>query len=87
MLYAGITKTYNALVLLAIGAILINFLAILLNQGKCPLTTFAERLGSEKGSVTDIFLPGWIARNLFGISTVLFSTGLILLTFRYFTGL
>ena len=31
---------------------------------RCPMTTLAESLGAEKGSVTDIFLPRWFARNL-----------------------
>lgn len=31
---------------------------------RCPLTRLAERYGAEHGSVTDIFLPKWFARNL-----------------------
>ena len=84
VLYCGITKTYNWTLLLAIGAILIEGLALVLNHGRCPLTTLVEKYGAEKGSVTDIFLPGWIARNIFKGSTVLFSVGIILLAFRYF---
>ncbi|MFF1384563.1 hypothetical protein ACFVWT_13460 [Arthrobacter sp. NPDC058288] len=30
----------------------------------CPLTAVAKRLGDETGSVTDIYLPKWFARNL-----------------------
>jgi hypothetical protein len=30
----------------------------------CPLTSVARRLGDESGSVTDIYLPRWFARNL-----------------------
>ena len=84
ILYCGITKTYDWTLLLAISAILINGLALLLNHGRCPLTTLAEKQGAEKGSVTDIFLPQWIARNVFRVSTVLFSAELVLLAFRYF---
>ena len=84
ILYCGITKTYNWALLLAISAILIEGLALLLNQGRCPLTTFAEEHGAEKGSVTDIFLPAWIARNVFRISTVLFTAELVLLGIGYF---
>ena len=84
ILYCGITKTYNWALLLAISAILINGLALLLNHGRCPLTILAEKHGAEKGSVTDIFLPAWIARHLFRLSTVLFSTELVLLAFGYF---
>ena len=84
ILYCGITKTYNWALLLAISAIFIEGLALLLNHGRCPLTTLAEKSGAEKGSVTDIFLPQWMARNVFRLSTVLFTVGLVLLAFRYF---
>jgi hypothetical protein len=30
----------------------------------CPLTGLAERAGATSGSVTDIYLPAWFARNL-----------------------
>ena len=34
------------------------------NGFRCPLTELAGRLGARSGSVTDIFLPKWLARNL-----------------------
>ena len=34
------------------------------NGCSCPLTSAAERLGVEQGSVTDIYLPRWLAHNL-----------------------
>jgi hypothetical protein len=34
------------------------------NGFRCPLTDLAERSGTERGSVTDIWLPRWFARNL-----------------------
>jgi len=37
------------------------------NGFRCPLTQVAESLGAESGSVTDIYLPSWLARNLPGI--------------------
>ena len=84
ILYCGITKTYNWALPLAISAVLINGLALLLNHGRCPLTTLAEKQGAEKGSVTDIFLPVWIARNVFRVSTVLFTAELVLLGIGFF---
>lgn len=87
ILYAGISGTYNLFLLLAIGSILINGVVLMLNQWTCPLTTFAEKLGALKGSVTDIFLPDWIAPSVFKIAIILFPAELILLAFRYFTGL
>ena len=87
ILYSGITRTFNWVLLIAIIAILIEGLALLLNNGRCPLTTLAEKYGAENGSVTDIFLPKVIARNLFRVSLLLFIAELVLLGFRYFTGL
>jgi hypothetical protein len=34
------------------------------NGFRCPLTQLADSLGVERGSVTDIYLPGWFAHNL-----------------------
>ena len=44
----------------------------------CPLTPLAERYGAERGSVTDIFLPDVIARNLAWIATPILVVGLVL---------
>lgn len=87
LLYAGITATFNILVLLAVVSILINGLLLLLNKGRCPFTTLAERQGAESGSVTDIFLPDCIARNIFRVSFPFFILELILLGIRFFTGI
>ena len=84
ILYAGITRTYDWYLAVAIGTVLIEGLALLFNHGRCPLTTFAEKRGAEIGSVTDIFLPAWCARHVFGFSVVLFVAELILLGVGYF---
>jgi hypothetical protein len=55
LLFACIMGSFNILVLLAIISILLNGLLLLLNKGRCPFTTMAEKQGAEKGSVTDIF--------------------------------
>ncbi len=44
----------------------------------CPLTELAERYGAERGSVTDIFLPGWLARNLAWVSGSILLIGIAL---------
>ncbi|MGH8952017.1 MAG: hypothetical protein ACRDX9_11385 [Acidimicrobiia bacterium] len=36
----------------------------LANGAHCPLTALATRLGAESGSVTDIYLPRWLAHDL-----------------------
>ena len=44
------------------------------NNQVCPLTPLAEELGAERGSVSDIFLPDWVARRI-----PLFAGGAVLL--------
>ena len=84
ILYAGVARTFNRVLLIAIVAIFIEGGALIINKGRCPLTTLAEKYGAEKGSVADIFLPAIIARNAFKWSAVLFTAELILLGIRYF---
>ncbi len=86
-LYAGITRAFNIALLVATGSIMLNGILLLLNKGRCPFTTLAEKQGAEKGSVTDIFLPGCIARNIFRVAFPLFILGLVLLGLRFFTGI
>jgi hypothetical protein len=82
--YAGITRTFNMILLIAIIAILTEGLVLIFNKWRCPLTSFAEKYGAEKGTVTDMFLPDVISRNAFKIAIVLFPVELILLGIRYF---
>ena len=61
ILYAGVTGTFNLVLLLAVVAILIEGAVLILNKWRCPLATLAERYGAKKGSVVDIFLPTTLA--------------------------
>lgn len=87
LLYAGMTRAFNVFVLVAVASILFNGLLLLLNKGRCPFTTLAESQGAEKGSITDIFLPACVARNIFRVSFPFFIVELLLLAVRFFTGL
>ena len=50
------------------GAIVAGETAVFLANGaRCPLTGLAESLGAKSGSVTDLYLPRWLAHNLPGI--------------------
>lgn len=60
---------------------------LLVNHGRCPFTTLAEKYGAKNGAVTDLFLPGWLARNTFNIFTTLFICELLVLGFRYLSGI
>lgn len=48
------------------------------NGFRCPLTGVAERLGAESGSVTDIFLPHWLAANVANIYGPMYAVALVL---------
>jgi hypothetical protein len=48
------------------------------NGFQCPLTRLAEDLGAERGAVTDIFLPSWLASNIVRIYVPLFALGMVL---------
>ena len=64
VLYAGIRGHSDRRAGVA-GAVVLTETAIFAANGfHCPLTAVAERLGADSGSVTDIYLPKWFARNL-----------------------
>ena len=56
------------------------------NRGVCPLTPLAERYGAEHGGVSDIFLPGPVARSIPYWSTPLVVAGFALHAGRYARG-
>ena len=87
LLYAGITRTFNSFVLIGQVSISLNGLALILNGGRCPFTTLAEAQGAQTGSVTDMYLPHVIARNVFRVSVPIFAAEVILLGVRYFWGI
>lgn len=64
LIFSGITRRSNRLVAGSAAVVAGETLLYLANGMKCPLTEVAESLGAESGSVTDIYLPGWLARNL-----------------------
>jgi len=85
ILYCAAARRYDWTLLVALAAIFIEGLALLLNRGRCPLTTLAERWGAASGTVTDIFLPEWLTRHTFKISTVIVVIELVWLAWGYFT--
>ena len=48
------------------------------NGFRCPLTAVAQDLGDSNGSVTDIYLPHWFARNLPAIHVPLILAAVLL---------
>lgn len=61
-LWDGLTGRPRRRTAIAGGIVLAESAAFVSNNQVCPLTPLAEELGAERGSVTDIFLPDWLAR-------------------------
>jgi uncharacterized protein YndB with AHSA1/START domain len=64
VLYAGFARRSDRRAGIAAAVVATESLIFAGNGFRCPLTKVAERLGAERGSVTDIYLPRWFARNL-----------------------
>lgn len=64
VLYAGLRGRSNRGAAVAAAVVAGEVLIFSANGFRCPLTDLAERLGAERGSVTDIYLPRWFAHNL-----------------------
>jgi hypothetical protein len=67
VLYSGIRGHSDRRAGLAASVVALETLVFAANGFHCPLTAVARNLGDSTGSVTDIYLPKWLARNLPGI--------------------
>jgi hypothetical protein len=76
ILYSGLTGHISRLTQLSMGVVACEGLIFFGNGRRCPLTDLAEDLGSEHGTVGDIFLPVWLARRIPIISSTLIAVGL-----------
>lgn len=65
LLYAGLRKRQGRAAAVAAGAIAAESLIYFGNGQHCPLSGLAEELGADHVSVTDIYLPRWIAMRIF----------------------
>ena len=66
----------------AAGLFLAEGIVLVLNRGRCPLTSMAERLGASSGQITDLFLPKWFADQIFKVYGAVFVASLALLAIR-----
>jgi hypothetical protein len=64
VLYAGAARRTDRRAALASAVVAGECLIFAANGFRCPLTQLAENYGAANGSVTDIWLPHWFARNL-----------------------
>jgi hypothetical protein len=85
ILYSGVTRTYNWVLIFSISTVTLESLALLLNRWRCPLTDLAMKYGAteEQARVTSLFCPKWFVPYVFKVYGVLFIFGLIFASVRY----
>jgi hypothetical protein len=64
LVLSGLLGRRDRTVTVAAAAVVTEVAVYLANDGVCPLTPMTQRLGAERGSVSDIFLPERIARTI-----------------------
>jgi hypothetical protein len=64
LIVSGITKRSHRLVVGSAAVVAAETVIYVANGFRCPLTELAQSLGAESGSVTDLYLPRWLARSL-----------------------
>jgi hypothetical protein len=64
VLYSGFARRSDRRAGIAAAVVAAESLIFAGNGFRCPLTQVAERMGAERGPVTDIYLPRRFARNL-----------------------
>ncbi len=67
---------------IAIAVFLAEGVVLMTNNGRCPLTKYAECLGSTHGQITDFFFPKWFADRVFLVYGGLFAVSVVFLVIR-----
>jgi len=83
-LYCGIVDRITTWTWLALALLLLESVALAVSGWTCPLTLLAERQGALRGSVTDIFLPRWLADRIFPICGTIYVVAVALILWRVF---
>jgi hypothetical protein len=78
VLYSGLRGQSDRRAGLAASVVALETLVFAANGFHCPLTAVARNLGDSTGSVTDIYLPQWLARNLPAIHVPLIAIAIAL---------
>jgi hypothetical protein len=74
LVLSGLMQRRDRSVAIAATAVGIEAIVFFANDRSCPLTPLTRRLGDERGSVSDIFLPDVVARTI-----PIWSTALLIL--------
>jgi len=81
-LFSGIADRITPWTWVAVVLLLLEGVVLVASGWTCPLTLLAERQGAARGSVTDIFLPKWLADLIFPICGTAFGIALVLIALR-----
>lgn len=81
-LFSGVAGRITTGTWVAVGLLLVESVVLALSGWTCPLTLLAERQGAARGSVADIFLPGWLADRIFPICGTAYGVALALIAWR-----
>ena len=81
-LFSGIADRITTWTWVAVGLLLLESVVLVASGWTCPLTILAERSGALRGSVTDIFLPRWLADRIFPICGTMYAVALVLILWR-----
>lgn len=85
LLFAGVSDHDGWPAMVALSMPAIEGVIFFGNRKRCPLTDLAERIGAERGSVTDMFMPRLIADRTFEVFTPLYLAGAALMVYRWAT--
>ena len=78
LVISGFLGRRDRTVALASGLVAVEAAVFVINDGVCPLTPLTVRLGADRGSVSDIYLPAAVARTIPIWSSALVALGIVL---------
>lgn len=81
-LYSGVADRITTWTWVAVCLLLVESIVLVASGWTCPLTLLAERRGALRGSVSDIFLPQWLADRIFPLCGTMYAVALAILLFR-----
>jgi hypothetical protein len=81
-LFSGVADRITIWTWVAVGLLLVESVVLVASGWTCPLTILAERQGALRGSVTDLFLPRWLADRIFPICGTLYGIALFTIAWR-----
>lgn len=67
VLYSAIYGRITSATKISFSLVILEGIILLITGCRCPLTIYVERLGAGSGTVSNIFLPRWLADHIFPI--------------------